>query len=43
MGGIMESRPLQIGGIAHFRTHSMGGITEYRGQILPNMLDPPLP
>ncbi len=42
-GGIMESGPLQIGGIAHFCTRSMGGITEYRGQILPNMLDPPPP
>ncbi len=41
-GGIMESGPLWIGGIAHFCTRSMGGgITEYRGQVLSNMLDPP--
>ena len=29
MGGIMESLPLHIGGIAHFRTRWMGWITEY--------------
>ena len=41
MGGITESRPLRIGGVAVFHTNMIGGITEYRGRILRNMSIPP--